>query len=182
MGATQTFLIFSDYGLVAKAGIADRSVWVSKLFSGEPAAGIRVSLHDAKGAELPGKFTKADIDQETQSQWYLRQMLGSANIDGGKLMDFMSGNLSYQIEHHLFPDLPSNRYQEIAPKVQDLFARYGLRYTTGPLPVQVASAWRKVVRLSLPNDFVSDAKADPVGTVTRLVRRPRRRTPAARAA
>ena len=64
--------------------------------------------HFPDGAE---KFTKADIDGETQGQWYLRQMLGSANIEGGPLMDFMTGNLSHQIEHHLFPDLPSNRYR-----------------------------------------------------------------------
>jgi linoleoyl-CoA desaturase len=65
----------------------------------------------------------------------------------------MSGNLSYQIEHHLFPDLPSNRYGEIAPAVKAVFDRYGLTYTTGPLVKQVGSAWLKVVRLSLPNDF-----------------------------
>jgi linoleoyl-CoA desaturase len=65
----------------------------------------------------------------------------------------MSGNLSFQIEHHLFPDLPSNRYQEIAPRIQDLFERYGLTYTTGSMPRQVASAWKKVFKLSLPNDF-----------------------------
>ena len=135
--------------------------------------------HFPEGVET---FERTSIEGETHGEWYVRQMLGSANISGPKLIHIMTGNLSHQIEHHCFPDLPSNRYQEIAPKVQDLFARYGLRYTTGPLPVQVASAWRKVVRLSLPNDFVSDAKADPVGTVTRLVRRPRRRTPAARAA
>jgi linoleoyl-CoA desaturase len=80
-------------------------------------------------------------------------MLGSANISGSRLMHLMSGNLSYQIEHHLFPDLPSNRYGEIAPQVKDVFDRYGLTYTTGPLVKQVASAWRKVIRLSLPNDF-----------------------------
>ena len=71
-------------------------------------------------------FEKASIDGETRGQWYLRQMLGSANITGRPLMHIMTGNLSFQIEHHLFPDLPSNRYQEIAPKVQDLFERYGL--------------------------------------------------------
>ena len=98
-------------------------------------------------------FTKASIDGETRGEWYLRQMLGSANISGSRLMHLMSGNLSYQIEHHLFPDLPSNRYGEIAPQVKDLFDRYGLTYTTGPLVKQVASAWRKVIRLSLPNDF-----------------------------
>jgi len=71
----------------------------------------------------------------------------------------MTGNLSFQIEHHLFPDLPSNRYQEIAPKVEALFERYGLTYTSGSLPKQVGSAWKKIIRLSLPNDFLKRATA-----------------------
>jgi NADPH-dependent stearoyl-CoA 9-desaturase len=98
-------------------------------------------------------YEKSSIVGETRGQWYLRQMLGSANISGNAFMHFMTGNLSFQIEHHLYPDLPSNRYQEIAPKVQELFERYGLTYTTGPLPRQVASAWKKVFKLSLPNNF-----------------------------
>jgi NADPH-dependent stearoyl-CoA 9-desaturase len=99
-------------------------------------------------------YEKTSIDGETRGQWYLRQMLGSANISGNALLHFMTGNLSFQIEHHLFPDPPSNRYQEIAPKVQELFLRYRLTYTSGPLPRQVTSAWKKVFRLSLPNDFL----------------------------
>jgi linoleoyl-CoA desaturase len=99
-------------------------------------------------------FEKKSIDGETKGEWYVRQMLGSANISGSKAMHIATGNLSFQIEHHLFPDLPSRRYQEIAPKIQDLFERYGLEYKTGSLPRQVASAWHKVIRLSLPNDFM----------------------------
>jgi linoleoyl-CoA desaturase len=81
-------------------------------------------------------------------------MLGSANISGSRAMHILSGNLSHQIEHHLFPDLPSNRYAEIAPKVRALFDRYGLTYHSAPLPQQVASAWHKVFRLSLPNGWL----------------------------
>lgn len=106
--------------------------------------------HFPEGVET---FAKDSIDGETRGEWYLRQMLGSANISGSKAMHVMTGNLSYQIEHHLFPDLPSNRYQEIAPQVQALFEQYGLTYTSGPLPKQVASAWVKIIRLSLPNEF-----------------------------
>jgi linoleoyl-CoA desaturase len=108
--------------------------------------------HFPSGVET---FTKTSIDGETRGEWYLRQMLGAANISGGPATHLMTGNLSFQIEHHLFPDLPSNRYQEIAPKVRDLFERYGLRYNTGPLPAQVASAWWTVIRLSLPNDIAA---------------------------
>ncbi len=111
--------------------------------------------HFPEGVET---FERRSIEGETRGEWYLRQMLGSANISGGKAMHIMTGNLSYQIEHHLFPDLPSNRYQEIAPRVEALFAEYGLTYTTGPLPKQVASAWSKVIRLSLPNGYVDETK------------------------
>ena len=110
--------------------------------------------HFPEGVET---FSRTSIEGETRGEWYLRQMLGSANISGGPLLHIMSGNLSFQIEHHLFPDLPSNRYQEIAPKVQELFERYGLTYTSGPMVKQVASAWKKVVRLSLPNHLLRKA-------------------------
>ncbi|MEP9382188.1 acyl-CoA desaturase [Nocardioides sp. KR10-350] len=93
-------------------------------------------------------------EKETRGEWYLRQMLGSANISGSKLMHIMTGNLSHQIEHHIFPDLPSNRYAEIAPKVKALFEKYGLNYHSAPLPQQVASAWHKVLRLSFPNGWL----------------------------
>lgn len=106
--------------------------------------------HFPEGVET---FAKESIDGETRGEWYLRQMIGSANIKGSKAMHVMTGNLSHQIEHHCFPDLPSNRYAEIAPKMRDLCQRYGLSYTTGTLPQQVASAWSQVIKLSLPNDF-----------------------------
>jgi linoleoyl-CoA desaturase len=126
-------------------------------------------------------YEKTSIEGETRGQWYLRQMLGSANISGNAFLHFMSGNLSFQIEHHLYPDLPSNRYQEIAPKVQELFERYGLTYTTGSLPRQVASAWKKVFRLSLPNDFGRKASEaiQPSAIREVIFARPRREAQAA---
>jgi fatty acid desaturase len=114
--------------------------------------------HFPEGVET---FTKTSIEGETRGEWYLRQMLGAANITGGPAMHLMSGNLSFQIEHHLFPDLPSNRYQEIAPQVQELFERYGLTYTQGAFPVQLASAWKKIFRLSLPNAAPESPAARP---------------------
>jgi linoleoyl-CoA desaturase len=104
--------------------------------------------HFPDGAE---DFTEDEIEGETRAEWYLRQMQGSANIEGSPLFHIMSGNLSHQIEHHLFPDLPSNRYAEIAPKVRSLCERYGLPYTTGPLSRQYLSTWRRILRLALPS-------------------------------
>jgi len=93
-------------------------------------------------------------ENETRGEWYARQMVGSANISGSKLVHIMSGNLSHQIEHHIWPDLPSNRYAEVAPRVRAIFEKYGLNYHTAPLPKQVYSAWHKTVRLSFPNGWL----------------------------
>jgi fatty acid desaturase len=112
--------------------------------------------HFADGAE---KFTPETLENETKAEWYLRQMLGSANFDAGPVMAFMSGNLCYQIEHHLFPDLPSNRYAAIAKRVRALCATYDLPYTTGHLVRQYLLTVRTVFKLALPDRFLS-ASAD----------------------
>jgi len=122
--------------------------------------------HFPEGVET---FERRSITGETRGEWYLRQMLGSANISGSKAMHFMTGNLSHQVEHHLFPDLPSNRYAEIAPRVKALFDKYELTYVTGSLPRQVGSAWTKVIRLSLPNDLAGNARSKVVEGVRRLL-------------
>ncbi|QRY61433.1 fatty acid desaturase [Gordonia sp. PDNC005] len=119
--------------------------------------------HFPDGAE---KFTKADMDNETQGQWYLRQMLGSANFRSGPVLAFMSGNLSYQIEHHLFPDLPSNRLAEISVRVQKICADYDLPYTTGSFLVQYAKSWRTIAKLSLPNKYLSATSDDAPETAS----------------
>ncbi len=96
-------------------------------------------------------FTPEDVENEDKARWYLRQMLGSANIKGGKLMHIMSGNLSHQIEHHLFPDMPSNRYAEASVEVQKICEKYGLPYNSHGLGRQFGTTLLKVLRLSLPN-------------------------------
>jgi linoleoyl-CoA desaturase len=106
---------------------------------------------------------EALAEQETRGEWYLRQMLGSADISGGPFLHVMTGNLSHQIEHHLYPDLPSVRYGEIALEIEDLFQRYGLSYNTRPLVRQVASAWHRVVRLSLPNGWLAETNRRNIG-------------------
>jgi fatty acid desaturase len=97
------------------------------------------------------QFSEAETADETRGGWYVRQLLGSANLEGSELFHVMTGRLSFQIEHHLFPDLPSNRYGEIAPRVQEICERYGLPYTTGPLTKQYATVWRRIAKLSLPS-------------------------------
>ncbi|MEV0332462.1 acyl-CoA desaturase [Nocardia sp. NPDC050717] len=122
-----------------------RNLWTfSIIFCGHFPAGVQT-------------FTKEETEVETRGEWYVRQMLGSANIKGSKLFHIMSGNLSHQIEHHLFPDIPANRYPEMAPEVKALAEKYGLPYNTGRFSKQIGSVWAKIFLLAVPDRFVKRA-------------------------
>ncbi|HEY9303513.1 MAG TPA: acyl-CoA desaturase [Mycobacterium sp.] len=137
-----------------------RRRWWQTLAANVVANGLRnvwayiviVCGHFTDGAE---KFDRSVLEDETKPEWYLRQMLGTGNFRAGPVLGFMSGNLCYQIEHHLFPDLPSNRYPEIAERVRSLCVTYDLPYTTGSLLRQYLLTVRTICKLALPDCFLS---------------------------
>jgi NADPH-dependent stearoyl-CoA 9-desaturase len=115
-----------------------RNIWVHTIvFCG----------HLPDGAET---FTEEQYLDETRGGFYRRQLLGSCNLEGSRLFHLLTGNLSFQIEHHLFPDLPSNRYAEIAPQIRAVCERHGLPYNSGRLGRQYRSVYRQVLRLAFP--------------------------------
>ncbi len=95
-------------------------------------------------------FSQEETEDESRGAWYVRQLIGAANIDGGPMFHVASGNLGYQVEHHLYPDMPSTRYGEIAPRVKEICERYGLPYNTGPLHKQLGMVHRTILRLAFP--------------------------------
>ncbi|MGH8630920.1 MAG: fatty acid desaturase family protein, partial [Burkholderiales bacterium] len=141
MGKDAGAAVLPALGLLVAGSFAAntlRNVWTNIIiFCGHFPAGVH-------------HFRKEDVEGETRAQWYVRQLLGSCNIGGGRLFHILSGNLSHQIEHHLFPDMPSNRYPEVAPRVRALAARYGLPYNTGSLARQYGTTTWTIWRLALP--------------------------------
>ena len=126
-----------------------RNVWAFNIiFCGHFPAGVAT-------------FSEEECEGESRGHWYYRQLLGSANITGGKLFHLMTGNLSFQVEHHLFPDIPARRYPEISVEVQEICQRYGIPYNGGPLGQQLVSVAKKICRLALP-----DRKATSSAAVT----------------
>ena len=95
-------------------------------------------------------FSQEETADESRGGYYVRQLLGAANIEGSPLFHVISGNLGYQVEHHLYPDMPSTRYAEIAPRVKELCERYGLPYNTGPFLKQLGMVQRTILRLAFP--------------------------------
>ncbi len=123
-----------------------RSLWASAvIFNG----------HFTEDAET---FELDNTENETRAEWYLRQIRGSSNFSGTKWLHILSGNLSHQIEHHLFPDMPANRYAEVAPKVKALCAEYGIHYNEASFIKQFASVWVRLGQCSLPNGWKEQFK------------------------
>lgn len=104
--------------------------------------------HFTADAEL---FAKSVLDNESRGHWYMRQIRGSSNLTGGRLFHILSGHLSHQIEHHLFPDIPARRYPALAPQVQAICQRYGQHYNMGSLPRQFGQVVGRILRHALPS-------------------------------
>ena len=134
------------------------------VFAGNAAANVIRSLW-ASAVIFNGHFTEDaetfemdNTENESRAEWYLRQIRGSSNFSGTAWLHILSGNLSHQIEHHLFPDMPANRYAEAAPKIKALCAEYGIRYNEASFIKQFASVWVRLAECSLPNDWKAEAK------------------------
>lgn len=100
-------------------------------------------------------FTEAECEDESQGQWYHRQMLGSSDLTGSRWFHIMTGHLSCQIEHHLFPDIPARRYVELAPKVQAIAEKHGIPYNTGGFFTQYGAVLKRIWIHSFPNKATS---------------------------
>ncbi len=144
------------------------------VFTGNAVANVIRSLW-ASAVIFNGHFTEDtenfemdNTDNETRAEWYLRQIRGSSNFSGTEWLHILSGNLSHQIEHHLFPDMPANRYAEAAPKIKALCAEYGIHYNEASFMKQFASVWVRLAKNSLPNNWKTELKNQVGSTKQRL--------------
>ena len=123
-----------------------RNVWASAvIFNG----------HFTEDTET---FEQDNTEHETRAEWYLRQIRGSSNFTGTSALHILSGNLSHQIEHHLFPDMPANRYAEAAVQIRALCGEYAIHYNEASFFKQSLSVWLRVAQYSLPDGYVSGVK------------------------
>jgi len=66
---------------------------------------------------------------QSQGEFYLRQIMGSVNYHtGSDFIDFLHGFLNYQIEHHLFPNMPQSFYQKMQPITKEICKKHNLEY------------------------------------------------------
>jgi fatty acid desaturase len=116
-------LLFAPLGVVAYLSVLINSLGAELLTNLH--AFLVITTNHA-GADLEACDTPIT---QGKSEFYYRQAAGSANFTGGSdLVDFLHGFLNYQIEHHLFPDLPMLAYQRMQPRVKAICAKHGVPY------------------------------------------------------
>ncbi|ROS31446.1 acyl-CoA desaturase [Cellulomonas sp. PhB150] len=69
------------------------------------------------------------VARDAKLDFLRRQVLMSRNISGGRVMSFLTGGLSLQTEHHLFPSMPSPNLRKIQPMVKQFCAEHRVHYT-----------------------------------------------------
>lgn len=137
------------------------SVWCNSMF-----AEALTQLHTF--AIIATNHAGEDIhrfDRPTQdrAEFYLRQVLGTVNFPaGGDAWDFLHGYLNYQIEHHLWPDVPPRKYRQFASRVRAVCERHGVPY----LVENVATRVRKTIAI-----MVGDASMIRSRTTSKAERR-----------
>ena len=104
-------------------------------------------------------FSAEACENESRGQWYYRQMLGSSNFTGPTWLHILTGHLSCQIEHHLFPDIPARHYPAMATQVQAIAARFNIPYNTGSFMRQYGTVFWRILRYSLPGGKASTRPA-----------------------
>jgi len=105
------------------------------------------------GDDLP-RFVGRTHDK---AEFFVRQVAGSVNYTGGTdLQDFLQGYLNYQIEHHVWTDLPMLKYRQAQPRMEEICRRHGV-------PYRRENIFRRVFKLV---DIMIGRSSMPVG-VTR---------------
>ena len=103
-----------------------------------------------------------DTPVRDKDEFLVRQVIGSVNFKtGGEVNDFLHGWLNYQIEHHLFPDLPASKYRDLQPRVKEICARNGVPYVQEGLWIRV----RKMLHIMVGKDDMNRIESVPIPQV-----------------
>ncbi|MDB5294154.1 MAG: Fatty acid desaturase [Phycisphaerales bacterium] len=75
-----------------------------------------------------------DAHSKGRPEFYRHQFLGTVNYSRGPdLRDFVQLWINYQIEHHVFPNLPPSKYAECSRELEAICVRHGVPYRSEPL-------------------------------------------------
>lgn len=115
-------LLFSPLGSFAVISVLINSI-LAEIFTNMHSFLVMIPNHAGDDVMMFDEKAKG------KGEFYLRQILGSVNYPtGSNLNDFFYGWLNYQVEHHLWPDMPLSQYQKVQPQVMALCKKHNITY------------------------------------------------------
>ena len=93
-----------------------------------------IAVHRALGGVYMGSVFAPNhkgmpmLDEDTEMDFLHQQVLTARNVQGSPLADFWYGGLNYQIEHHLFPNMPRNNLKKSQVIVRAFCEEKGIAY------------------------------------------------------
>ena len=93
-----------------------------------------IAVHRALGGVYMGSVFAPNhkgmpmVEKETELDFLHQQVLTARDVKGSPLTDFWYGGLNYQIEHHLFPNMPRNNLKRSQPIIQSFLKEKGIPY------------------------------------------------------
>ena len=102
------------------------------------------------GIFAPNHKGMPTLTGEDRPDFLRRQVLTSRNVTGGRLVDVALGGLNHQIEHHLFPNMPTPHLRRARPLVKAYCAEIGVEYAEASLVQSYAQALRHLHDVGAP--------------------------------
>jgi fatty acid desaturase len=90
------------------------------------------------------------LTQADELDFLRRQVLTSRNVRGSWPVDWLLGGLNYQIEHHLFPNMPRPNLRRAQPLIRAFCQDHGLLYAEASLVGSYAQALRHLHTVGAP--------------------------------
>ncbi|HEX5035982.1 MAG TPA: fatty acid desaturase [bacterium] len=97
------------------------------------------------------EYFDKDFKASGRGEWYKAQIEAAHDYAVPGPVSLLCGALDYQIEHHLFPKLPPNRLRKIAPKIQEICERYGVRYHRTDWGKTLKGSLKRILKMSVPS-------------------------------
>jgi linoleoyl-CoA desaturase len=117
--------------------------YLSSLMTSIFTAAVNYCGHVGERVHDFGPDTKA----HSRGEWYKMQIESTNNFEVSRPLSILCGTLDRQIEHHLFPRLPTNRLHEVAKDVRAACEAHGVEYRTDTWPRTLRGVCQRIAAL-----------------------------------
>lgn len=149
LAALMAVLVFGPVGLAAAPLVIGRVLlgnYISEVLRDLYSA---ATIYCGHVGEHTAHFPEGTVPQ-CKGERYAMQVEATNNFEVSHPISLLCGALDRQIEHHLFPTMPTNRLREVAPEVKAAAEAHGIAYRSQSWGKTLRGAFAQIWKLSFP--------------------------------